>query len=234
MAQRLPVEEMKLIDSAWGKVGGTVSAGRALSGLSQAVTTTGGGARRAELSFLIRTEEDARRFRAYLDRMDDGSEPIEIPYKGLGGKVPLTTPISTELITFSNGATFENGAKFQISPVVPATIAASAALRATQIDVRFADPVTIFGGELFSIVHPTGVRLYSIHSIVSQSGSDYTLKIRPPLREAVTTATEIDFDDPRCLMRLQDESFSVLGLTGLRRASPRLAFIEHLEPQAAS
>jgi hypothetical protein len=54
------------------------------------------------------------------------------------------------------------------------------------------------GGERFSITHPTrGRRLYTISRV---DGDDIT--IRPPLREACDSGTELDFTHPSVVCRL--------------------------------
>ena len=56
------------------------------------------------------------------------------------------------------------------------------------------------GGERFSIDHATkGKRLYTISRV---DGDDIT--IRPPLREAVASGTDLDFTQPGCVCRLSN------------------------------
>jgi hypothetical protein len=79
----------------------------------------------------------------------------------------------------------------------------SAALRTTTLQVAFVDAAPLLGGEPFSILHPVrGKRLYGIHSVGETVGGVTEITIRPPLREAIAAGTELDFDNPGCVMRL--------------------------------
>ena len=110
-----------------------------------------------------------------------------------GGTVAMIVPAFEEATRPVNAG---------VGVVVSCVTSTPAALRATAIDVYWADVIYAIGGEKFSITHPTkGKRLYRVMKVGPYSGGHQTLMIRPPLREAVTTEA-LDFNNPGCVMRL--------------------------------
>lgn len=233
MADRFPVEDFWLKDAAWSLDGQRLTGGQSVSGLTQTARTDGGGYWTADLRFVLRSPDQVRRWRAFAARLSGGEETIAVPRCEIGLKVTLAAGVTFESVTHSDGVAFSDGTEYVIEPVVSAAFGGTAALRATQVQLNFTTAVDLLGGEVFSIVHANaGERMYQIKSIVSQSGNNYTVKISPPLREAVTTSTELDFDDPRCLMRVA-EGFQA-EMRGLRFSDPKPLFIEHFDPLPAS
>lgn len=235
MTERLPVEDFNLCNVRFSLGGIQLSGGQAISGGTQLSKTDGGGSWVAQLSFKLRTADQVRRWRAYGARLDGGASTITIPRCEAGLKIILDGEPDIEGAPHSDGASFSDGSEYVVVPEVSASFGASAALRATQVQLDFVSPVSVLGGEVFTVEHANaGERMYTIHSIASQTGNSYTVKIRPPLREAVTTATPLDFDDPRCVMRLANAESWDAQLNNLRFADPSPVFIEHFDPQAAS
>lgn len=85
-----------------------------------------------------------------------------------------------------------------------ATVAAAAALRATEISVDVTDlPRPVRAGQWFSVDHTVHRhRAYRIFEIVSDDGDTAVLAIRPPLREALGGGEAVNFTDPKCMMRI--------------------------------
>jgi hypothetical protein len=80
-------------------------------------------------------------------------------------------------------------------------------LRATSLALNLNYSGQLIGGESFSIEHPTmGWRLYEISTVTQTSDITAVITFLPPLREAVGTNTYLEFDRPRCLMRLAQTS----------------------------
>jgi hypothetical protein len=105
--------------------------------------------------------------------------------------------------------------------------AASAALRATRLAISIQQGSPLRGGERFSINHPTaGWRLYQVGAVNAGVAT-----LRPPLREAVDPGTWLEFDLPRCLMKLSDPNGMAVTMTLLRFASPNADFIEYPDPE---
>lgn len=107
-------------------------------------------------------------------------------------------------------------------PLMVADLAASAPLRATSLRISLAQGAGLAAGQHFSIEHPTkGWRLYRIARVTSP-GTTATVEIRPPLRAAVSAGMAVEFDVPRCLMRVTPESAAGLepDIEMLRRGLP--------------
>jgi hypothetical protein len=233
MTDRLHVDDLGLVSSHWDLGGAAVSGGRSVSGMEQAAFSSGGGLWTAQIAFKPRGRDQIRRWRAYGARLDGGATAFEVPHCEVQSRIRLDGTPSVSLAKHSDGSGFSDGSQYAVVPTVAASFGASAALRATQVQLDFVTAVEIIGGERFTVEHANaGARLYTIHSIVSQSSNSYTVKIRPPLREAVTSATPLDFDDLRCTMRLVDGWSAEMQL--LRFPDPVARFIEHIDPQAAA
>lgn len=235
MAERLPVADFNLSSVRFSLSGIQLSSGQSISGFTQTAKTDGGGFWTAQLSCKLRTADQVRSWRAYGARLDGGAATIEVPRCEAGMKPTLTDPPEPHQVPHSDDATFSDGSEYAFVPGFKASFGGPAALRATQVQIDFTEAVDVLGGEVFTAAHATaGARMYVIHSVVSQTGNIYTVKIRPPLREAVTTSTPLDFDYPRCLMRLANPDSWDAPLANLRFSDPAPVFIEHFDPQAAS
>ena len=109
-------------------------------------------------------------------------------------------------------------------------------LRSTSISVGILAGAggVIEAGMFFSIRHPTWHwRLYVIRTAVLDAAKGwYDLTIRPELREAVPGSTPIEFDTPRCLMRLATPDALRLTMERRKFASPSWAFVETGRPEA--
>lgn len=113
--------------------------------------------------------------------------------------------------------------------------ASAAALRATSLDITINYAGELMGGESFSIHHPTmGWRLYEIATIDGEpSSSMATITFNPPLRESVTSGTVLEFDRPRCVMRLAATNSMDLSVAPWTFNTASVSFIE-APPQATS
>lgn len=233
MTDRFPVDRFSIKKSYWSLAGQRLSGGQSVSGLTQVARADGGGYWTADLKFLVLGINEIRLWRAYSARLSAADETIIVPHRGVWIKVQLGSGVTFVPVSHSDGATFSDGSQYIVSPVVGAVFGGAAALRATQVQLNFTTEVDILSGEFFTVVHANaGERMYQIKSIVSQSGNNYTVKISPPLREAVTTSTELDFDDPRCLMRVVDGVDQDVGVEGISEPNP--VFVEHFDPLPAS
>ena len=104
-------------------------------------------------------------------------------------------------ILHSDRTPFSDGAGYYQSVIDIVT--GTAALRATSMGIGINYAGDLMGGESFSINHPTvGWRLYEIKTVEYSGTSNATISFLPPLREAVTALTPMEFDRPRCTMRL--------------------------------
>lgn len=174
--------------------GMTTSGGRSLSGFEDVIRTDGGGFLTAEYSNGETWErQDTLAWRAITDAMDGGAVAVVVHFCDRlhqpvldAASVPHSdqTPFSDDSLYRGAGAS--------------GSVTASAGLRATALRMSFSGQREIIGGEWFTIVHSTwGERAYRVIAIEGD-----TIQFRPPLREAVEVGAPLDFDDPRCRMRL--------------------------------
>ncbi|MBX6427134.1 MAG: hypothetical protein IRZ09_14560 [Variibacter sp.] len=207
-----------------------ISPGLTLSGVVPLVATDGGGLWRMEFEDIQLTEPDHRRaWRAIAGFADGGANKLVVPFADaahqpwpvVGGE-PLT---SYGAIPHADGTLFADDSGYQ-QPVIMAHVVGSAALRATQLTIAVSYGGPLRGGEHFSIDHPTmRHRIYRVVS-VEESGGNSLVTIRPPLREAVTDGTRLEFDEPKCVMQPEtpDALDIMTDIISVARPSPR--FIE--------
>ena len=179
----------------WALRAVTISGGTTVAGTSPLARTDGGGLWICEQNILVHDRDGLLQMQAFEAAMDGGLEPVLVPrYIGETGPIP---------------------------PGVhwPVTItAAAAAKRATALTLNVSQAAPLQAGVVFSIDHPgsAGRRKYVVRSAAAASGGSQAVTIRPPLREAITAATALDFIAPSCPMRLTNpEAFS--GPMGLER-----------------
>lgn len=199
----------------------TISGGIALSGEEDVIETDGGGRVFAEFAngpLLERADQLA--WRALGTQYGSGTVPIIVPFCDR-----LHQPYGNEhLVPHSDDSPFSDDSEYSGGGPI-ATASADAALRATTISLAIDFPQELLGGEWFSIDHPEkGWRAYNIATIVSQSDSAATVTFGPPLREAVAAGETVDFNEPRCLMRVDGRPSRKLEIGVYGEASIR--FVE--------
>ncbi len=179
--------------------------GETLAGDSDTIATDGGGRVFAEFGDGNLVDRDTvLAWRAALTMLDGGITAMVVPFcdtrhQPYGGEHSVTYGDDT---THSDGTPFSGG-----GPYAEAT--APAALRATSLSFSGVFQRPIIGGEWFAIEHPTkGWRAYRVRTVDADTG---TLTFRPPLREALTGGEQLDFSNPRCLMRQQGRASATLA-----------------------
>ncbi|BAL77026.1 hypothetical protein [Bradyrhizobium cosmicum] len=129
-------------------------------------------------------------------------------------------------VAFGDGALFDDGAGFEQS-VIDVVTSGAAALRATSLVLDFVNCGDLLGGEAFSIDHQTfGWRMYEIGSVEEIGGGLIKVTFNPPLREAVADGTQVEFDRPRCVMKLQSAAAMNLNLTVLPYTKATVKLVE--------
>jgi hypothetical protein len=198
-------------------LGGAVSGGQSLSGITQLAATSGGPFWGLELGGVtLNTREKMKAWRAVEAMSDNGATSFVVPLCDRGNQ-PFLNPRRTD--GFTGDKVFSEGTSWTISEIT--ATASAAALRATELTLAsYSGGATLVGGEHFTIVHPTlGARLYRIGSV-----SGATITIRPPLREAISSGTVLDFDNARCVMRVEGDMSAALEL--LKRGTGSVRFLE--------
>lgn len=132
-------------------------------------------------------------------------------------------------IPHDDTALFDDGAGYQQSVI--SISAAAAPLRATSLGISILYAGQLQGGEAFSIEHPTmGWRLYEISTVQMQSDTTAIIRFHPPLREAITAATALEFDHPRCVMRLANPASMNLTVVPWTFNQASVDFVETFPP----
>jgi hypothetical protein len=200
------------------RVGSVTSGGTSLSGIDDPIETDGGGFWQADFTNGDTSErDDTLAWRAINAALDNGATAVIVEFCDR-----LHTPNGGEMGVAGSPDQFGDGRSFT-GPGVVASAVAPANLRATSLGISIASERELIGGERFTIVHPTwGERVYELTG--APSGS--TIKFRPPLREAVTTGTALDFDNPRCKMRRVSDPTNALSIG--RYGSCSISFVEDM------
>ncbi len=185
MAEAWPLSTFPVKALQWKRRRIRLGGGGALFGPGQIGIGGGGGWWEVNLPGSLLYDQTAKRtWEALIDRADGGYAVFEVPYLE-------ETPVS--------GTTAKFGA--------------AAALGATQVRITrqsgFNGALAIGGPAAFTVAHSTeGDRLYRIQRIVTANIATNTdlVELNIPLRQAVANNDPVDFNAPRCLMRIADDS----------------------------
>lgn len=177
----------------------SISGGVALSGDEDIIETDGGGRWFAEFANgPLLDREPTLAWRALTAQFSGGATEIVVPFCD-----PLHQPYGNDHdVTHSDDTPFGDETIYSGGGPV-ASAAEAAALRATTLVLAISFARPLIGGEAFSIKHATkGWRAYRVVAIAAQDSDSATVTFRPPLREAVSAGEPVDFNEPRCLMRV--------------------------------
>ena len=195
--------------------GSALDGGRNGLGDSIAIETTGGGIVTATYEDCKIKDKEQYEYINWLGARLNGSFRfinVEIPtdwfgpFPTIGG---LPTPIVSG-IPHSDGSTFDDGSGYS-QATVWGRATQFAALNAGVINIQVSGMVRrLRHSDWFSIYHPTkGWRAYRYWDVLdapsSGNNGTYRLAISPPLREAVTTDTRIEFARPRFVAKFPSE-----------------------------
>lgn len=188
----------------WNLAGAQISPGQTASGMLQSVRIDGGGLWIASLNDLYLGDETRLQcLRALRSQTKAGTIPINVPRHDVLQPWPLDGDgnpiIVVDQIPHYDGSFFSDGSGYSQS-VITAESVGSADLRAVSLTINIIQGSAPTGGEAFSINHPNqGWRMYEIGTVMPSAGN-YIVTFLPPLREAVADGTDIEFDQPRCVM----------------------------------
>lgn len=200
----------------WRLRGVAISGGVSVGGSSQLSRTDGGGLWSCEQTGIeIWTTEQLLAASALDMQLEGGASAIVVPCFSW----PLR-PVPA-------------GVDWSVS----VALTADAALRATTLTIVIATGAPLVGGEPFSITGPVhGKRLYRVHSadpaVTVDGVTTQTIRIRPPLREAVTAGTALDFEKPGCVMRLANPDAWLSPLDAAHEQVAQPVWIEHFDRPA--
>ncbi|PZO78431.1 MAG: hypothetical protein DI629_12070 [Mesorhizobium amorphae] len=191
----------------------------AISGGARQIAASDAGRWKATLGN-IRVKGSAARqaWRSLQVELEGGMGSVLIP---LGG---ADQPFAAGGYGFLNPMPKDDEPFFAEDTGIAATVATPAPRRATQLVLSVSFAGTIRHGQHFSI----GERLYRIKGHPAVNGSQVTVNIWPPLREAVGATNGVVFGSPICRMRLASDQEMDLDLLLRRSASPTVNFVEDL------
>ncbi len=180
----------------------------ALDGTRQFGSSNGGGLWRANLSAVqLRRPSHIKAWLAFEIALRGGMVPIDVPLF-LTGYQP----------TF-------NGAH---SGVIIQAAGAGWAARAISGRVRLINADNLEAGQHFADYDATtyGWRLHRIETVSVSSGDVVDITFWPPARFAVANTHVLEFDNPRCVMRLAGSGSTDLQLEYRKRGDPNAEFVE--------
>lgn len=165
-------------------------------------------------SVVVTTTDRVKTWRAIAAMLQGRLEPILVPYCG-AYQPRLTAPVD---VPHSDGTPFSDGTKYEgMSTAV--YLVGDLVRGVTNCVVNVVAAGEIQPGHVFSF----GERMYEIRRIV-----DNTFYFNPPLRDPVSSGTQLNFDNPVCRMRLASDNEMQLQLEGNRRSFPNVNFVEDL------
>lgn len=202
--------------------GSAIEGGRNGNGESVSMEMTGGGIVTAVYENCLIKDKEQLEYVNWLGARLNGSfrfinVPIITdwfgPFPTIGG---LPTPIVSG-IPHSDGSYFDDGSGYSQATVF-GEVTEDAALNAGVLKLRLYDASRdLRWSDWFSIYHPVkGWRAYRFWDVISKSAEgsevksgatrtykDYTLALAPPLREAVSDGTRVEFARPRFAAKFQ-------------------------------
>lgn len=178
----------------------TISGGTSISGEEDVIQTDGGG--RIEVTVdgvQLDDPETQRLWNAWDAYLSGGVNECLVPLVTLGtGPRPWAGNLPVEpSVIGDNDDTYPTIVAYR-APLIRARLNADAALRATTLSVSVEQGSALQGGEWFSI----GERAYRIERVIARAGMAFTIRTDPPLREAVTAGTLVEFEWPVVKARL--------------------------------
>jgi hypothetical protein len=209
-------------------VGQAITGGVSLSGEAQFADASGGG--RWVVDFgetALWTKEKVLAWRRLAAMLDGGAASVIVPFADR--RHQPVNPKYTGSDTFGT-TTWVADRDAWTAEEVTAVTTADAALGATSLAFNLTAPLALLGGEKLAILHSTmSWRIYEIGRVKTGgtvgSAVATTVDIRPPLRQAVASASALNFTSPRCVMRVEGDMSETLGQLKFGKASAR--FVEY-------
>lgn len=183
--------------------------GRTLNGSARVTSWQAGGLWRGKyIQIGLHEPEKVLLLEAIEAILDAGAEPMAIPLLPLA-RAPLS--YATGPAPHSDGSPFSDDSEYAGSNI-RGVLAENAEIFGTLLTFTWSGPVHIFGGD-FEVAAPEGPRAHRIKRFRSRAGAPgafiYQVEISPPLRCDLVAGAPLDFENPRCLMRLTNpEAFA--------------------------
>lgn len=219
---------------SWELGAKVLSGGMAISGLAPKARLDGGGMWIASLGEVqLSSVDQVSAWRAVAASLDGGATPIVLEARDTRF-APWPTVNGVQLTgndaTCADGATCSDGSDFE-GDVIEAVTVGATALRATSITLAFTVGAALKGGEYFSIEHTNfSHRLYRVARVEVNGSGQSVCIIRPPLREATPSGTRVDFNYPKCVVKLAKADGMDLALVRRYHGQASTQFIEDFPP----
>lgn len=211
MPDLVPVHYWKPSSIKRQLVGNVVQSPGTISGAVQVLRTDGGGLWRVDFSGIsLRGARAVEDWWAWQGALQSGAALVNVPMASVayspmaarrsGG---LAKPVITHAPDSDVDRAFPSVGPYGTGQNAITATMATAALRATTITITITKGSPVRAGMFFGVTHATGQkRVYRIVRIMSRNGMAATVMIEPPLREAVTAVSAVDFEWPSFLGRL--------------------------------
>lgn len=161
-----------------------------------------------------------------IDMLTEGRLfPVLLPFTRFYQPVPEGAEDNGlyDAVPHSDAALFSDGTGY-VGRVIDVALAGSIAPRSVSANVVINYAARLEPSQHFSI----GERLYRLRTVVYTSETTAGITFRPPLREAASLGTQLEFDDPVCRMKLASPGEMKLSLEYGRWGFPTVNFIEDL------
>lgn len=203
-ADNWPMSSLAPASINWWPSGGIDSGGVSLSGLQQLDSVDGGPIwKAAMLQIPVWKRDGILAFQAMQMILATGPLLINV------GRMPdIRAPVLSVagLVPHHDGTPFADETLYQ-SETVTSYLSGDHDLRQGTAQFTLDGGRSLIGGEDFSIEHDdVGWRMYRVMRVNSQSGDVWNVDIGPTLRDDVSNATALEWDNPRCVMRLADQN----------------------------
>jgi hypothetical protein len=194
-----------------------------VAGHSQVVSSDAGIWKAAFSNIHVRGEQRVLTFRAISVLLEGRLGRILVPF--CRGYQPVLTGTEGlyDPVPHSDGTFFSDGSGY-VGATVEATLASGIAARSVSAVVNIAYGGTLQPGQHFSI----GERGYRLRTVVYVDNNTAAITFRPPLREAASAGTRLEFDDPVVRMKLASDTEMDLELQLRRFGRPTVNFVEDL------
>lgn len=201
----------------------TLAGPTSVSGATQVVSSDAGLWRITFGDITVRNRDEVLAWRGVDALLEGRLNPVLVPFCRAYQPVPAGAVAAGlyDGVTHDDDTPFDDETPYQPT-VIEVETSASAAAGATMLSATVTYAGTIVPGQPFSI----GERAYRVRTVTYASATAATITFRPPLREAVASGAEMNFDNPICRMRLASDAEMALDLNGRRRATRTVNFIE--------
>lgn len=181
----------------------TMSGGRSITAVEQIQSPDAGywTIQLAEIPCVSRGQkQSARAISAQLQgRLGLCDVPI---YDDANAPYPLPVPGAVvDGALWSDGAEFGDRGVWETETII-ATISGAVALGAISMVVNLTAGSEVEPGQHFSVWGASRSRLYRVANVTNVAGSLYTVKVWPPVREAITAGATAEFSRPLLTCRL--------------------------------